>query len=272
VLQLDHAVIAVRDLEGSALAMATALGRSPSWRGRHPTYGTANVLFRLEDAYLELLAPDPEATAVDAWSGSLGRYLRERGEGLFSLALRTPDVARAVAEARARGLPAQEPAPGEGVDLRSRARRQWANARLPDEATRGTRIFFIEHRSAPAALPVAGYLGEAEGVARRLQAIEIDSAEPEGARRMWREQFGLREAPADGTGWTYDLGNSELVVRPTRAAWQPPDRFSRLVLRVASLDACEARLRLGGLAAVRDETLGRVAIGCCGARLAFTER
>ena len=34
------------------------LGRGPSWHGRHPAFGTRNVLFRLANTYVELLAPD----------------------------------------------------------------------------------------------------------------------------------------------------------------------------------------------------------------------
>ena len=53
---LDHVVIAVRDLDAAAQSYARLLGRAPSWRGVHPGAGTSNVLFRLENSYLELLA------------------------------------------------------------------------------------------------------------------------------------------------------------------------------------------------------------------------
>jgi len=64
-LSFDHVIIGVADLEAAAAALGRVLGRTPSWRGRHPTYGTANVLFRLGSAYVELLAPDA-ALAVAA--------------------------------------------------------------------------------------------------------------------------------------------------------------------------------------------------------------
>jgi catechol 2,3-dioxygenase-like lactoylglutathione lyase family enzyme len=59
---IDHAVIAVRDLDAASETYARLLGRRPSWRGSHPGAGTANVLFRLDNTYLEPLArPVPMA-------------------------------------------------------------------------------------------------------------------------------------------------------------------------------------------------------------------
>jgi catechol 2,3-dioxygenase-like lactoylglutathione lyase family enzyme len=111
-LSLDHVIIGVADLAAASASLTTVLGRTPSWRGRHPSYGTANVLYRLETAYLELLAPDPDATTTTAWTGSLGRFLNERGEGLFSVALQTTDVQATAAAAR-RAWPAGR-GPGRG--------------------------------------------------------------------------------------------------------------------------------------------------------------
>ena len=70
---LDHAIILVRDLDAACGTYAALLGRRPSWRGEHPTLGTANVLYRLDNTYLELLSPQPE--------GSLAEGLRARLEG-----------------------------------------------------------------------------------------------------------------------------------------------------------------------------------------------
>lgn len=70
-LSLDHVIIGVADLQSASARMTAVLGREPSWRGRHPSYGTANVLYRLGFSYIELLAPDPEATTATAWTGSL---------------------------------------------------------------------------------------------------------------------------------------------------------------------------------------------------------
>ena len=58
---LDHVIVGVRDLAAAAESTAALLGRSASWRGVHPELGTANVLFRVANSYLELLSPAAES-------------------------------------------------------------------------------------------------------------------------------------------------------------------------------------------------------------------
>src|SRR5512139_623018 len=121
---LDHVVIAVRDLDAARADYVALLGRAPSWHGRHPAFGTRNVLFRLSNTYLELLAPDvpggPLAEDVSA-------VLHDRAERPFALALGVADVARAVEEARARGLSVGNARPGEGRDDATGVQRAWCS-------------------------------------------------------------------------------------------------------------------------------------------------
>ena len=56
---LDHVVIAVHNLDAATMDYTALLGRAPSWHGSHPTYGTKNTLFRIDNTYVELLAPAP---------------------------------------------------------------------------------------------------------------------------------------------------------------------------------------------------------------------
>jgi catechol 2,3-dioxygenase-like lactoylglutathione lyase family enzyme len=272
-LSLDHVIIAAADLEAASRELSAALGLRPSWRGRHPSYGTANVLFRLQNAYLELLAPDPLATSDNdpadsgrAWTGSLGRFLRERGPGLFSLAFQTPDVVATTARVRERGLPVEEPLPGTGEDLDTHAVREWVNARIPPEETRGARCFFITHVSPPDALPRAASLSA--GAATGILSVVALSSETEGARRMWRDTFALAEAGASGE-WRYDLGNATLVLRPGAPAGPGPDGWDSLELSTADLDATRQRLAKARLEAAL--TNGELVAKACGARLVFTE-
>jgi catechol 2,3-dioxygenase-like lactoylglutathione lyase family enzyme len=85
---LDHVIVLVHDVEAATPTYARLLGRTPSWRGEHPGQGTANALFRLENTYLELLAP--------VGPGAVGDLLRARlaaaGEGPLGFALATPDA------------------------------------------------------------------------------------------------------------------------------------------------------------------------------------
>jgi catechol 2,3-dioxygenase-like lactoylglutathione lyase family enzyme len=241
-LQLDHFILGVADLEEAARELGAALGRRPSWRGRHPAYGTANVLFRLDNAYLELLAPDTErGSEVDAWAGSLGRFLNARGGGLFSMALSTPDVAATVADVRARGLTVEDPAEADGHDLDTGAVRRWSNARVPPELTHGTRFFYIQHLSPRETLPVAPLRTDESGAATGVLGVEVESADADKARAMWRDIVGLKESEAHD-GWSYDLGNAALLVHAGVGEAETPDRWQSLILRTPSVTALADRL------------------------------
>ena len=274
-LTLDHVIIAAEDLDAASDALSLALGRRPSWRGRHPSYGTANILFRLETSYIELLAPDPQAESGSAtrsgqaWSGSLGRFLNQRGPGLFSAAFRTPDVFATAAAARAQGLPVEEPLPGSGVDLDTGATREWVNARIPPEATRGTRCFFITHKSPPSALPPAPIEGDPAAAVRDTLAVVATSSQPEGARGMWRQTFGLTET-ASGSEWRYGLGNATLILRSGMPRGVTTDAWDSLEVSVTDLEAAASRLAAAGIAATPIAG-GALKIEVCGARLTLTE-
>lgn len=233
------------------------------------------MLYRLESSYIELLAPDPEATTATAWTGSLGRYLNERGDGLFSVALQTRDVAETVRRARERGLPVEDPLDGEGHDLTTGAVRRWTNARIPPEATRGTRCFFIQHRSPADALPPAPVSGRFESAALDVVAIGAVSAEIDAARAMWREVFGLAESRLDGMQdvWRYDLGNASLLLQAAATPDDPPDRWSVLALRVHSLNDCVERLTQMRLHSEHRDLFGLrgVLVEACGARMYLAE-
>ena len=93
---LDHAIILVRDLDAASRTYAALLGRRFSWRGEHPSLGTANVLYRLDNTYLELLSPLAEGGLAEGLRGRL----EETGEGLLAILL--------LQRAGRRSLPAAE--------------------------------------------------------------------------------------------------------------------------------------------------------------------
>ena len=59
--QLDHVVFGCLDLEAGAAALAEKFGAEPAGRGRHAMMSTHNALWSMGDAYIELIAIDPEA-------------------------------------------------------------------------------------------------------------------------------------------------------------------------------------------------------------------
>src|SRR5262245_55303679 len=142
--RVDHLVIAVDDLDRATETYRGLLGLVPSWRGIHPGAGSANTLFRLSNTYLELLAPDGDSAFADF----LRDHIEQNGEGPLAIAFGTDDAAAAAETLRARGIPAPDPAAGNGRDSSTGALREWKSLVLPPAATRGVPLIVIEHVSA----------------------------------------------------------------------------------------------------------------------------
>ena len=244
---LDHVVLAVRDLDAARADHVALLGRSPSWHGRHPSFGTRNVLFRLSNTYLELLAPDvPGGPLADVVSAAL----HDRAERPFALALGVPDVARAVDEARARGLSVGNAAPGEGRDDATGAVRTWRSAFVDPATVRGVRLMLIEHTTPSDALPPAPFTSSADGACDAVDHVVVFSEDLDASLAVWTERVGLRVA------WRHDfperstrnaglaLGDAivELIERTDRAPSGRPDVFWGVAYRVRDAAAAVARL------------------------------
>jgi catechol 2,3-dioxygenase-like lactoylglutathione lyase family enzyme len=247
---VDHIVLAVRDLGRATDTYRSLLGREPSWRGRHPSYGTANTLFRLENTYLELLA----ATGDGPLASHLGAWLDAHGEGPFALAFGTDDADAAVATLRARGMELPDPADGVGRDERTGAERRWRNVFPPASATRGVTTIVIEHRSPADALPAAAPIaGEAAAVAA-CDHVVVQSTDAEASRALYGDVLGLRLAlDRKFEDWGVRLmffrtGHLTVEVAaslaPTEAA--ATDRFWGISWRVPDVDAAQARLVAAG--------------------------
>lgn len=247
---LDHVVIAVRDLDGATKDYATLLGRSPSWHGSHPTYGTRNALFRIENTYIELLSTGMGRSGQ--WAGELASFL-DKGEGLYALALGTRDVDADVKALRQRDLPVQDARDGDGVDDITRARRAWRNAMVPVKATHGTRMFFIEHKTLRDMLPIASVSATGGAHVQRMDHAVILSPDLEGSRKFWGDVLGTRLAldrtfPERNTRILFfRLG--EITVEISGGAQQTeegigkPDRLWGVAWGVENLAATVARLR-----------------------------
>ena len=60
---LDHLVVVAATLAAGARHVEQRLGVELQPGGKHPRMGTHNLLLRLGDSYLEVIAPDPDAQA-----------------------------------------------------------------------------------------------------------------------------------------------------------------------------------------------------------------
>jgi catechol 2,3-dioxygenase-like lactoylglutathione lyase family enzyme len=250
--RLDHVILAVGDLDAAAGATARLLGRSPSWRGEHPSAGTANALFRLENTYLELLSPTGPGVTGDA----VRDWLAARGEGLLGLAFGTDDAAACRAELAARGLEPGAVEKGMGRDVESGAFREWLRVPLPVARTRGVVIFAIEHLSPPELLPLVPPPGDDAAAVFALDHAVVRTPDPEAARALYGDGLGLRlaldrEFPQWGArllffrvgGLTVEIA-AELGGAPAPGTG---DRLWGLSWRVRDADAARARLLAAGI-------------------------
>jgi catechol 2,3-dioxygenase-like lactoylglutathione lyase family enzyme len=256
--RLDHVILAVDDADAAAAGYARLLGRTPSWRGEHPAAGTANAIFRLENTYLELLAPHgegPVGTALRAW-------LAARGEGPLGLAFGTGDAQACRAALAERGL---EPGPvekGMGRDVESGAFREWLRVPLPLARTRGVLLFAIEHLSPAEILPLAPAIGDEAAAVCALDHAVVRTADPDAARSLYGDALGLRlaldrEFPHWGARLLFfRIGGVTVELAAALGASDAPpagetgaaagDRLWGLSWRVRDADAAHARLLAWG--------------------------
>jgi len=256
---LDHVVIAVRDLEAATATYTALYGRSPSWRGTHPVWGTANTLFRLANTYVELLAPAGAGRHAEV----LRAQLAARGDGPYALAFGCADAEVAAAALRAAGLAAGDPVAAAGRALGSALERQWRSVFLPLSDTRAVPMLAIAHRSPAALLPPAA-AGPGGATIDAIDHVVIMTADADGASALYRDRLGLRLAfdrTFDARGLRllfFRIGGITVEVAAPLAAGvdadRDADRFWGISYRVADIDAVRARTLAAGfdVSAVRD--------------------
>ena len=248
---IDHAVVAVRDLDGASETYARLLGRRPSWRGIHPGAGTANVLFRLDNTYLELLSPVGSGWLADAIAARLAEY----GEGPMAIAFGSADATASARGLRAAGLSAGDPVDGEGQDLQSGRRRQWKLCMLVAAETRGLSLLVVQHLSAPELLPFAEPSAEPASIVGGVDHFVVMTADPDASRRLYGDQLGLRLA-LDRTFTErgmrllfFRLGGITLECAAplsVQGDGSAPDRFWGISYRVADVGRARERVAAAG--------------------------
>lgn len=256
--RLDHLGVLVRDLEAATRHYAALLGRTPSWRGEHAGQGSANAIFRLGNAYVELLSPRGEGPFGDR----LRARLEDRGEGLLLLAFGTDALDRTHVELVSRGLHPSEPVRQLAQDLDSGAWRHFRLSVLPESDSAGILTLVVEHeddvdvlmpRSAPAA--AGGACVEA------LDHVVVMTPDPERALRHYGERLGLRLAldrsfEERGVrllffrtgGTTVEIGASLRPDGEMAGRIGADDRLWGAAYRVADIEAAHARVEAAGIA------------------------
>lgn len=240
---IDHIIISVSDLAEASAEYSALLGRSPSWRGAHPDYGTANTLFKLDNTYIELLAPQGEGMAADIVNG----ILNPRGPCLGGLVLGTENAEGFISHARSEGLEASDPVPGHGVDEQTGAERRWRNIFWDPAAARGIFSFCIEHE-AGSTLPEAEPYGA--GAIAGVDHVVVKTQSADAAKTFYGDQLGIRLAlEQDVPEW----GGTQLFFRASAmsieviASDKAPeqDELWGLALKTDDIEATHSRLSEG---------------------------
>ena len=191
---IDHIIIAVRDLEKAAHDVSLMLGRDASWHGTHPDYGSANVLFRLDNTYLELLAVDGKA--AQGWAADMVReHLAEKDESILAVIFGTDDAESFLTQARTKGLDVSDPQAAHGVDNKSGAQRHWRTMFWPREAARGLFGFCIQHEDMEA-LPMAQIAATTHPKSHctAVDHVVLQTRDGAAAKNFYGTQLGIRLA------------------------------------------------------------------------------
>ena len=181
---IDHIIIAVKDLESAESNYKKIFGISPVWRGAHNELGTSNVLFNLENTYFELLA----ATGSGIGADLVNNTIKKNGDGLLGLVLGTKNINAFNKKASELGYLLSEVTSGEGKNEQNE-KRKWLYQFLPPEMTRGIFSFVIEHKSQE--LPC---FENDKSTVKKLEQVVVKTNDCDGFIKIYRDLFGIRLA------------------------------------------------------------------------------
>jgi hypothetical protein len=195
---IDHAVVAVRDLDDAAENWKR-FGFTVSPRGTHSALmGTGNYTIMLGDDYIELLGI-LVATEHNAPSRA---FLDRNGGGIERIAFTTPDAAAGAAEIRGMGYAAVGPTDFERPVIMPDGRQsaaKFATFLWPvGEAPGGVRLFACQHKTRETVwIP---QLQKHANTAKRIAEVMVVTPEPEGdAKHLARLIDGEIGKATDGT-------------------------------------------------------------------------
>jgi methylmalonyl-CoA/ethylmalonyl-CoA epimerase len=95
--KVDHVGIAVPDLDAAVAAFTTLFGTGPTSIEEVPDQQVRTAFFCAGPTNLELLVPTSPTSPISG-------FLAKRGAGIHHVCLEVPDLERALAEYKARGL------------------------------------------------------------------------------------------------------------------------------------------------------------------------
>ncbi len=232
-LRLRQVCLVAPELTAPERALAAVLGAGPCHRDPHlARYGLENVIFRLGDRFIEIVAPIEAGTAA-------GRFLeRSGGQGGYMAIFDCDDPERRAREAEALGVPVvnrMRVDAYQGVQLHPKACRA---AMIEFNRTEGGAALAGPYwpagpdwQTAPQPAPPC-----------RLDAITLDSPTPGNLAAHWGRLLGLPVAD----GHTVEAGGMALRFQPGQK-----ECLSALSLRSDDADTLLTRAEAQGLAVDR---------------------
>jgi hypothetical protein len=136
-LEFDHVIVAVKDLDRAAQRFHAQYGLASLPGGRHTGLGTGNRIIPLGSAYVELMAVVDEEEAKPSPLAMWVKQMSEDGDHLAAVCLRTDDIESAAERLDTQPL-AMERARPDGEILR------WRLAGLADTLEDPSLPFFIQ--------------------------------------------------------------------------------------------------------------------------------
>jgi hypothetical protein len=182
VYRIDHAVLAVRDLEASARRLWDEHGLRFAPGGRHPQWGTGNMIAPLGGDYLELLGVVDEGVGAGTLLGRTLLEISAQGDRWFSICLVDDDVEATAGRLGLTVQPGSRTRP-DGTEVR------WRGAGIEERGPELWLPFFISW-DVPAALHPGAAPAE-----HRIAVERIAWAEVGGDEERLREWLGGGDAP-----------------------------------------------------------------------------
>lgn len=275
---VHHVGIAVRDLAAALRFFSEALGLPVVKRGDAPARGASVALLAVGGGYLELVQPTSETSPFAA-------HVRQKGEGLHHVALRTGDVDSLVAVLRRKGVPLEDAEPREGFTGRL--------SYLAPQALDGALVEVVQP-SDPSTSLGAGPAQEGpppelsggdagEGAVKRIDHVVLRLPDVGSVCERMRDYFGIE------TKRTFERGEMRFsflrpgdvvmeLIGPREPPGAGPGTIAGLAFEVSDIDTLTAGLKARGLPVGEPHPAlqgGRIVsvhpTGACGVPVAFID-
>ena len=182
---VDHLIIAVNDLDQATENYKKIFGISPCWKGKQNELGTKNVLFNLENTYLELISPHEDGPGTDL----IRPLIENKGDHLAGIALGTDNV-ELVKVNLAKNIEGVEITSGYATNDINGEKRKWKNIFLPKNLSRGLFVFIIQHTEGS----LTKYERDDKSFVRSLDHVVINTQDADNFISIYRDVYKIRLA------------------------------------------------------------------------------